>query len=54
MNQAYAALKNLMESTSTYATMDDHEVKNDYDAADGQPGPLRGRPPGVPRVMPGP
>ena len=32
MNQAYAALKNLMESTSTYATMDDHEVVNDYDA----------------------
>jgi len=33
MNQAYAALKNLMESTSTYATMDDHEVVNVYDAA---------------------
>jgi 3-phytase/alkaline phosphatase D len=30
MNQAYAALENLMESTSTYATMDDHEVVNDY------------------------
>jgi phosphodiesterase/alkaline phosphatase D-like protein len=33
MNQAYAALENLMESTSTYATMDDHEVVNDYAAA---------------------
>ena len=54
MNQAYAALKNLMESTSTYATMDDHEVKNDYDAVDGQPGSVRSRPPGVPRVLPRP
>jgi len=33
MNQAYPALKNLLESTSTYATMDDHEVVNDYDAS---------------------
>jgi 3-phytase/alkaline phosphatase D len=32
LNQSYPNLKNLMESTSTYATMDDHEVKNDYDA----------------------
>lgn len=30
-NRSYPALKNLLESTSTYATMDDHEVKNDYD-----------------------
>jgi alkaline phosphatase D len=32
LNQSYPNLENLMESTSTYATMDDHEVKNDYDA----------------------
>jgi len=32
LNQSYPALKNLMEAESTYATMDDHEVKNDYDA----------------------
>jgi len=31
-NRSYPALRNLMEATSTYATMDDHEVKNDYDA----------------------
>jgi phosphodiesterase/alkaline phosphatase D-like protein len=33
LNQSYPNLENLLESTSTYATMDDHEVKNDYDAA---------------------
>ena len=32
MNQSYPNLKNLLASTSTYATMDDHEVMNDYDA----------------------
>jgi len=31
LNRTYPALKNLMESTSTYTTMDDHEVFNDYD-----------------------
>jgi alkaline phosphatase D len=29
---AYPNLKNILESTSTIATMDDHEVKNDYDS----------------------
>jgi len=30
--QAYPNLKNILESTSTIATMDDHEVVNDYDS----------------------
>jgi 3-phytase/alkaline phosphatase D len=30
--RGYPNMRNLLESTSTYATMDDHEVVNDYDA----------------------
>jgi phosphodiesterase/alkaline phosphatase D-like protein len=30
--RSYSNLTNLLASTSTYATWDDHEVKNDYDA----------------------
>jgi phosphodiesterase/alkaline phosphatase D-like protein len=30
--RGYPNMKNILESTSTYATMDDHEVVNDYDA----------------------
>ena len=30
-NRGYANLRNLLASTSVYATMDDHEVVNDYD-----------------------
>jgi phosphodiesterase/alkaline phosphatase D-like protein len=30
LNQSYPALRNLLASTSTIATMDDHEVVNDY------------------------
>jgi phosphodiesterase/alkaline phosphatase D-like protein len=32
LNQSYPALRDLLASTSTYATMDDHEVVNDYDS----------------------
>ena len=32
-NRGYANLRELLASTSVYATMDDHEVVNDYDAA---------------------
>jgi alkaline phosphatase D len=32
VNRAYANLRELLASTSVYATMDDHEVVNDYDA----------------------
>jgi alkaline phosphatase D len=31
-NRSYANLRELLASTSVYATMDDHEVVNDYDA----------------------
>jgi alkaline phosphatase D len=31
-NRSYANLRQLLASTSVYATMDDHEVVNDYDA----------------------
>jgi len=30
--RGYPNMRNILESTSTYATMDDHEVVNDYDA----------------------
>jgi 3-phytase/alkaline phosphatase D len=32
-NRGYPNLRNLLAATSVYATMDDHEVVNDYDAA---------------------
>jgi phosphodiesterase/alkaline phosphatase D-like protein len=32
-NRGYANLRELLAATSVYATMDDHEVVNDYDAA---------------------
>ncbi len=32
-NRSYANLRELLAATSVYATMDDHEVMNDYDAA---------------------
>ncbi|MGE3470852.1 MAG: alkaline phosphatase, partial [Vicinamibacterales bacterium] len=36
-NRGYAALRALLASTSVYATMDDHEVVNDFDAQTGDP-----------------
>jgi alkaline phosphatase D len=37
VNRGYAALRNLQESTSTYAQWDDHEVVNDYDGQNVNP-----------------
>src|SRR5258706_4049694 len=36
-NRGYANLRELLAATSVYATMDDHEVVNDYTAADVDP-----------------